>query len=226
MITSWNELPLGKYEALRKAADITDETDRAVAVLAILNDMTEDQVGDLPIVTFTKLNAQAAFVYRDIPVDKARVMRRYKVGGWDLIPCTEVEAMTTVQYIDYQTLAQRGNDALPQLLSCLLVPKGHTYGNGYDVAAVQQALRESLTVTEARDLVAFFLSASIGSIADTLNYSTLRKVPELKWMTRRQHRRAMRLLRASVRSGAGSIASMLFPNPLGEPGMPSGSSTS
>ena len=60
---------------------------------------------------------------------------------------------------------------LPAVLSCLLVPKGKTYGNGYDIADVQKAIRDYLSVTDALSLLAFFFASSEVLLARSLTYS-------------------------------------------------------
>ena len=58
-----------------------------------------------------------------------------------------------------------------ELLSVILVPKGHRYNDGYDILDVQQALRDEMYVSEGAVIVGFFLTLCKRSIRDSLNYS-------------------------------------------------------
>ena len=68
---------------------------------------------------------------------------------------------------------------LVQTLSTLLVPKGKKYNDGYDMDAVQQAIRDNLSVADVVSLYAFFLTKWVKSIKDSQTYldKEIRKIP-------------------------------------------------
>lgn len=142
-----------------------------VDIIALVHGLTEDRVLSLPLEDYQRFACSVRFLM-DSP--RQGDPRRVAVGGYHLplngdpdglwlIPCKSPREMTTAQYIDFQTFAtmseREGNAAkwLALILSCFLVPKGKAYCDGYDVAEVQDAIRQSLSVQDALDLIAFFL---------------------------------------------------------------------
>lgn len=159
MITSYSQLPLGLFLDIRalQEDESIDPIDLRIAVVAALTGKTEREVLDAPIAESSEWFAAASFLEHDADVPK-RIADAYHLGEWELIPTTDLRKITTAQYIDFQAFAPGGEKTLPQLLSVFLVPKGRAYNDGYDVAAVQQAIRDQLPVTDVLALSAFFLT--------------------------------------------------------------------
>lgn len=158
MITSHDQLPLGAYlDILALQERDMDDIDRRIAILAILTGMTEREVLNAPIAQVSAWADAAAFLERPLG-NPGRIASAYKIGGFELIPTTDLNKVTTAQYIDYKTFAPEGDARLVELASVFLVPKGKAYADGYDLAEVQQAIRAELMVSDAVALSAFFLT--------------------------------------------------------------------
>lgn len=170
MIDNYNNLPIGMYLKIRKAVEGDGEDiDKQVKVVAFLSGKTEDEVLHLPISEYTALARKADFLAGeaiDTPVRK-----EYNVAGWTLIPTTDYRKMETGQYIDFQAFLPDLDTYLVEFLSTMLVPKGKRYCEGYDVADVQKAIRDHMTMGDAIPLTAFFFKSLETSIQDMLNYS-------------------------------------------------------
>lgn len=170
MIDNYNNLPIGMYLKIRKAVEGDGEDiDKQVKVVAFLSGKTEDEVLHLPISEYTALARKADFLAGetiDTPVKK-----EYNVAGWTLIPTTDYRKMETGQYIDFQAFLPDLDTYLVEFLSTMLVPKGKRYCEGYDVADVQKAIRDHMTMGDAIPLTAFFFKSLETSIQDMLNYS-------------------------------------------------------
>lgn len=68
---------------------------------------------------------------------KARVARgEYVLNGNKYVVSMNLQNITTNQYIDFQQLADKSGEMPAEFLSILLVPKGHKYNDGYDIAKV------------------------------------------------------------------------------------------
>ncbi|MBR1575864.1 MAG: hypothetical protein IJ654_05370 [Bacteroidales bacterium] len=163
IIDNYADLSIGKYiDILNAVTDgDADDLDKQVATLAILADVTEDDILALPLSEYADLVARASFLAAE---DKGKhaVAKSYKLAGLELIPAADAAELTAGQFIDFQTLTSDGalEPRLPEILSCLLVPRGKSYGKGYDIADVQDAVRNHLSVTDALSLLAFFLASS------------------------------------------------------------------
>lgn len=160
MIDSYSKLPLGKHlEIMEVCEDATrDDLQKQIAIIAILLDTTEDAVLDLPIAEYSAAAKALAFL-ESAPTNSGRkIGAAYKVGDTTYKPCVSIGEMTAAQYIDFQSYATNANKHYAEICSVFLVPKGMTYNRGYDIAEVQQEFRERLTVQDATDLCAFFLT--------------------------------------------------------------------
>lgn len=173
IIDNYAALPVGKYlDILAANEGDADELDKQVATIAILADTTEDEILALPLAEYSDLAARTAFLRSEDKGSHA-LAKSYRLGGLELIPTADAGKITAGQFIDFQQLTKDGGMErnLPAVLSCLLVPKGHTYGNGYDIAVVQAAIRSHLPVTDALSLLAFFFASSEVLLARSLTYS-------------------------------------------------------
>jgi hypothetical protein len=172
IIDSFNKLTLGKYAEIREITkdESLDEVDRIVAILSVLTGASEDDILHLPIADFTDLSAKAKFLSAD-GFQAGRIAKKYKVGEWELIPVTDYRRLETCQYIDFKTYAPDVDNRMVELLSVILVPKGHRYNEGYDILEVQRAIREEMSVTDGVSIAGFFLALCRTSIKDSLNFS-------------------------------------------------------
>lgn len=188
MITNYETLPINKYNEILAICE-KEQTihERNLSLLSVLSDMDEDSLLDLPIADFNDLMKQAGFLAEPIPPMKAkRVASSYQVGEFILCPMLDVTKWKAGQYIDFQTFSKSEN--IVGMLSTILVPKGKTYNNDYDVAEVVKAIGDDLAITDAHVLSAFFLRRCTTLIKGMLIYSG--------WMTRtiknRQERKVMK----------------------------------
>lgn len=216
MKQTWNDITLRDWAELRKADALTDAGDRTITIVAILSGKTPDEVTAMPIMHYIELRDKAAFVTSEVPEPTGRIPGRVKLGRFTLMPSVDINKWTAIQFIDFQTLTERGDDDLVRLLSVVLIPEGCTYGNGYDIAEVHAALAD-LPLLTAREVLYFFALRSLTSALRGLRFSTaaMRAAGVTNWRMRRALRR---LLRTFADAGAGYIVSTMSPHPLGDPG--------
>lgn len=172
MITSYKQLPVGLYLEICEVSqdEKLDELSKQVRILALLSGMTDDQVLNMPIADYQKAVVASSFLHREYE-PTGRVASSYKVGGFDLRPFKDWTKMTAAQFIDYQTYSSKGTEAhVVEIVSVVLVPAGMKYGDGYDVADVQRAVRDNLCVSDVLDIVAFFFSQYGAFLVDSLTY--------------------------------------------------------
>lgn len=157
MIDNYNDLTIGKYQEIQAVlnGNVVDEYATNIQLVSILSDMTEDEVGNLGLTDYKKLNEKLVFL-TEMPVQKM-VADKYKIGGFELETMLAVDNMTVSQYVDYQTFIKDPDKYLVELLSIFLIPKGKKYNEGYDIIEVQKAIRDNLSIVDATALSAFFL---------------------------------------------------------------------
>ena len=187
IIDNYRKLPIGKYNEIVKLCETEmDEVDRKVKIVGILTGLTEDEVLALPITDFTECCAKAKFI--DLPCPETlipSVSKSYPVGGFNLVPVTDMRKVTTAQYIDFITFSKDKEHNIVEMLSCFLVPKGMDYNEGYDILDVHTAIKEEMSVAEVLALLAFFFGSWTRSINSTLS-SSERKARRVKDKGKRQ----------------------------------------
>ena len=173
IIDNYRDLPLGKYEELvRLCREEMTDVDRKVTIIAVLTGLTEDEVLRLPLTTFTDYSAKSRFIENECPDNLIpAVAKSYPYGGFNLVPANDIRKITAAQFIDFQTFSEDKQNKVPELLSCLLVPKGLEYNEGYDIMEVHAALREEMSVAEALALLAFFFKGWMQFLRSTLSSS-------------------------------------------------------
>lgn len=206
IIDNYRKLPIGKYnEIVRLCETEMDEVDRKVKIVGILTGLTDDEVLALPLTDFTECCAKARFI--DLPCPETlipSVSKSYPVGGFNLVPVTDMRKVTTAQYIDFLAFSKDKEHNIVEMLSCFLVPKGMDYNEGYDILDVHNAIKEEMSVAEVLAVLAFFFGSWTKSLHSTLSYSK-RQARRLKDKGKRETMMAMiRELRDSVTSGGGS----------------------
>ena len=173
IIDNYRKLPIGKYNEIVKLCETEmDEVDRKVKIVGILTGLTDDEVLALPITDFTECCAKAKFIDLTCPETLIpSVSKSYPVGGFNLVPVTDMRKVTTAQYIDFITFSKDKEHNIVEMLSCFLVPKGMDYNEGYDILDVHTAIKEEMSVAEVLALLAFFFGSWTRSINSTLSSS-------------------------------------------------------
>ena len=171
IIDNYRNLPVGKWLEIMELSkdENVDALEQQVKTIAILTGLTDDEVLDLPIMEYKSLAAKTMFLEKEYD-GKLQIAKSYGLNGMELIPVKDLNKITTAQYVDYQTFSKEGDMYLVQTLSTLLVPKGKKYNDGYDMDAVQQAIRDNLSVADVLSLYAFFLTKWVKSIKDSQTF--------------------------------------------------------
>lgn len=172
IIDSYAALPVGLWlQVLAVNADAArEEIDKQVGTIALLSGLSEREVLALPLADYRALASRTEFLASS-PERLPRAASSYTAGRFVLVPALDLRKITTAQYVDFQTFVKEGDDRIVEILSVALVPKGAGYNDGsYDVAEVQDAIREDISVEQALSLSAFFFSKLARSIRSSLTY--------------------------------------------------------
>ena len=216
MIDNYENLPYTTFLRLVEVCEnATDDTERTVGVLALLTGKTEEELLATELSEYARLTQAAQFIAT--PPAKVPVRTEYKLGDLILTPTLQMKHMTAAQYIDFQGwLKEDGHDF--ELLSALMVPKGHKYLDGYEVEDVIAAMKAHLLTRDAIALKSFFVVSSVASIpAMVISSEDIRK--KLTRKERRQMRKAMRAV-SSLKDGAGSLSLMQYQRLIDAAGRP------
>lgn len=184
IISGYNQLPLDKYNQLREIvmAEGAEEVDIRVSIIAVLTGLTEDEVLRLPIDTFMAYNLKSAFLNEAPTKEHRRIASEYRIGDFVLVPVADIRKITTGQYIDLKTFLKDANEHVVEILSCLLIPQGKDYCEGYDILDVQKALARYMNVADAFALIGFFLDSLTASMRRTATSWKRHRRPRTKQM--------------------------------------------
>jgi hypothetical protein len=199
IIDNYRKLSIGKYLQIVDLCNTEmDEIDRKVRIVGILTGLTDDEVLSLPLPEFTECCAKAQFLDKQCPENLIpSVSKSYPVGGFVLVPVTDMRKVTAAQYIDFQTFSKDREKYIVEMLSCFLIPKGCEYNDGYDILDVHNAIKEEMSVAEVLAVLAFFFKSWTLSLRNTLTYSE-RMAGKVKDKTKRK--KVMEAI-AEIRSG-------------------------
>jgi hypothetical protein len=209
MINNYRDLTIEKYIELYQLDTYgMEEIDIQSNIIAILSDLTVDEVLDLPINEYKKLAQQTAFMSVPPQVIQRKITKVY-INGKEFTVLDSIEKMTAGQYIDYQTyLANKDVKMLPYILSCLIIPKGEKYGDTDTVEYMKQ-----ISVEEALTISNFFMNKSLSSTNSTLHYlewKLKRKMKKMKDETTKQKMmeaiQRIHSLRTSLKDGGGFLS--------------------
>lgn len=207
MIENYSQLPLGRYIDITSVLsdDTLGEVDRQVRVLAILSGRTEDDLLNAPITDYADFARRAQFLDK-APEVTAEAKDVYVLGAFRLVPVKDARKMTAAQYIDFQTFGRDAGNNIVEMLSCLLVPEGMRYNDGYDVLEVQAAIREHMDCVSALGVYAFFFESLRTSMLDSLTSSAreVRKAP-IAETEKRKALTAIRKAKAALRVVGGGF---------------------
>lgn len=212
MIDSYNKLSIGKFLEIQEVDFISmEEIDIQATLIAILNDMTEDEVMELPLDEYKNYVRKLKFLAIK-PEHKSNIPKSVKLGGKEYTVITDIRKMTAGQYIDYQNyLTHKDNKYLPHILSCFIIPKGEKYGES-DLSEIIETIKNELPINIALSMSAFFLKKWENLTKGTLTFL----VWKMRWMLMKEKNQTVKkkmkmaikeltTLRSSINNGVGLI---------------------
>ena len=160
MKKSWRDVTIYEYFNLvdRLSDEGLTEYEREVILVSFVMGVTEDKVWDMTIGEFKANQLNTAFM-KEFNVERDCNFKAISIDGEKYDVCTDLHNFTVAQYIDFQTFyAQRKDNAniLASLLACFIIPRGHSYAEGYDVNDLKLKIINGLDILTAEELLFFF----------------------------------------------------------------------
>lgn len=195
MIHNYKELKCGQYLRICDILKTEPDEEKDLAILSVLSGKTTDELLDMPLDDYLAIKQDASFLFEAPELGEPD--NTYEVGQFVCTVVKDFRRLTAGQFLDFQDV--RGD--LVSLLSIILVPANHTYGNGYDIIDLQDAIREHLSAYDALTLNAFFLRLTRRYAHDTV-ISSARKIQRSK-MSRTEKETLLTLLSQADGDGQG-----------------------
>lgn len=172
---TYYDLTIDKYLEIKEVLEnATDDLSTQVALLAVLNECTEDDLLDMPLDEFKRKLVDLNFLSQPLS-PKPQCPKTITIGKEVFESVRDVKQFTAGQYIDYQNLIKSEDfySIIPNLLACFFIPKGKDYGKDYDIMEVAEKIKKNISIGFALDVCFFFQMQSIRSINRTLDYLVL-----------------------------------------------------
>ena len=170
IIDSWSKVSIGQYEEMCRLHDAHPE-DNAKYIVEMLYDI--EDAYNIPLQEFTAMAAGLrAFSARPISEAKLTPAASYTVNGKVYNVDISPQNFTAGQYVDLDNYIKAGAP-LSDMLSAVIIPEGHLYNDGYDMAAVKADIN-NLPVTAGFAVLNFFGKWSAASTKTFLRCLTNR----------------------------------------------------
>ena len=175
--TSWDDITWKEYEQIEQIINSDIPSDyKAIHLISILTNKSTDEIEEIPVTEFRKLVTKLEFLYTQ-PKKRTHKME-YSINGRDYIFTGKVNDISTSQYIDYRSYIQEDNMDVVKLFSCFLVPKNHTYNDGYDIEQVWSDINDMCWLDV--DAASFFFKIQYAAYILTSKSSLLKTMKKEK----------------------------------------------
>lgn len=177
-IKSWTECPIDIYYKLKdiESDDAMPVYDKEVAIISLLAGVSEDDIWNLNIEDFKKLQSDTKWINNAIMNDVNKLkFKKITIDGTKYDVVTDMQKFTVGQYIDFQTFwSKRANgkmkSVIGNILACLIVPSGKKYGEDYDINELAVTIYNKFDVETAFEIISFFFTCWLRSIQNSLTY--------------------------------------------------------
>lgn len=173
IIKSWNQISLQQFMTITEMQIAEPDAEKYTRkVIEYLYDIDPLQI---PYTDYlTMIRGLNEFFSKPITELKISKNGEYIINDTCYILDINPASFTTAQYIDFTTFAKDGKFNYIDMLSAVLIPKGHIYNDGYDMDKTKSDLG-SMPVDSALGIVGFFLKWSKASIKTILRFLTSKK---------------------------------------------------
>lgn len=170
----YSNLPIGKYYEILDICDSDlSKIEKDLAIIAVLADVTEDEVYKLKPEEVYELQQQLKFLSKPA-TDAKKKFKKLKIAGNEYKVLSKLDELNMGQYVDFQFTWNNDHLAnLPAILSIFIIPEGCKYNEGYDIAEVQKAIKDNLSVEAALNIAFFLQRKQVDLIKSRLLYFRL-----------------------------------------------------
>lgn len=178
-IRGWNDVNIATYYKLRDLAEDIDidEVEKEVKYIAILYNMEEQEIWNLPLTKVGELRKNIQWL------NNSKLNKDFKGGGYtinnkDYYIDKKLDNFTFAQFVDFQTYyGQRDKEA--ELLSTVIIPKGKKYGEGYSIDEVIEEIKQYVSIEDYNSIMYYFFVLSLSLSQTTLTYLRAQRKVEI-----------------------------------------------
>lgn len=181
-ILTWADISLEQYDKMMEINDRLgedNEVEKLLAIMILLYGGTEEYYGQMFLDDYNAMASKLLGFIMEPPKPTFRT-GEYRIADRVYQLTSSVKGMTAAQYIDFTTIQRDEPNNIAALLTCVLVPKGKKYNEGYDIDALEETIYKELSWQNAMGIADFYQRVLKVSTAVTLDYSLKKLRRELK----------------------------------------------
>ena len=203
---TWKDITLRQFN---KIQDLLQEIDE-YTTLNIIDVIYDVDSADMPAMEVMNKYAHSLdFLMTTIPTNE-KLKDVYTINQREYNSNINLTQMTTAQFVDYQNYSKENPVDISKCLSVFIIPKGHTYNDGYDLKQVQDDLKDLDMVTI--NTLAFFFKKSYILLLETTLLCLTQDMKKMNIPTEKKEEILNQLKQIDLASLASSPTSYLFAN--------------
>lgn len=203
---TWKDITLRQFN---KIQDLLQEIDE-YTTLNIIDVLYDVDSANLPAMEVMNKYAHSLdFLMTTIPTNE-KLKDVYTINQREYNSNINLTQMTTAQFVDYQNYSKENPVDISKCLSVFIIPKGHTYNDGYDLKQVQDDIKD-LDMVTINTLAFFFKKLYILLLEITLLCLT-QDTKKMNIPTQKKEEILNQLKQIDLASLASSPTSSLFAN--------------
>ena len=203
---TWKDITLRQFN---KIQDLLQEIDE-YTTLNIIDVLYDVDSADMPAMEVMNKYAHSLdFLMTTIPTNE-KLKDTYTINQREYNSNINLTQMTTAQFVDYQNYSKENPVDISKCLSVFIIPKGHTYNDGYDLKQVQEDIKDLDMVTI--NTLAFFFKKSYILLLETTLLCLTQDMEKMNIPTQKKEEILNQLKQIDLASLASSPTSSLFAN--------------
>lgn len=203
---TWKDITLRQFN---KIQDLLQEIDE-YTTLNIIDVLYDVDSANLPAMEVMNKYAHSLdFLMTTIPTNE-KLKETYTINQREYNSNINLTQMTTAQFVDYQNYTKENPVDISKCLSVFIIPKGHTYNDGYDLKQVQEDIKDLDMVTI--NTLAFFFKKLYILLLETTLLCLTQETTQMNIPTQKKEEIMDKLKQIDLANLASSPTSSLFAN--------------
>lgn len=167
---SWKDVTLKDFYKLQEiiSNDELNDLEKSVEIIAILAEENVEIIYAIPKPIFDSLAKDTAFILEDVEKSLNRP-KNIKIKDTVYTLNYSPQQFCVAQYLDLDSYLKHGIK-YEELLSVMLIPKDHKYGENYDLNELIEEIKENVSYYDAKLIVNFWLGYVNKSLKTILLY--------------------------------------------------------
>ena len=203
---TWKDITLRQFN---KIQDLLQEIDE-YTTLNLIDVLYDVDSANMPAMEVMNKYAHSLdFLTTTIPTNE-KLKETYTINQREYNSNINLTQMTTAQFVDYQNYTKENPVDISKCLSVFIIPKGHTYNDGYDLKQVQDDIKDLDMVTI--NTLAFFFKKLYILLLETTLLCLTQETTQMNIPTQKKEEILNQLKQIDLASLASSPTSSLFAN--------------